>query len=89
MYYLPGHGRGVFPLLSMLTHGCVSNCRYINTGGHLSSVSCTAKSCYILCSGDGRTMECRATTAIPSGQQLLGHYVSPMDSTRKRREALQ
>ena len=41
------------------------------------------------CSGEGRTMECRATTAIPSGQQLLGHYVSPMDTTRKRREALQ
>ena len=34
-------------------------------------------------------MECRATTAISRGQQLLGHYVSPMDTTRKRREALQ
>ena len=27
---IEGVGRGVFPLLSKLSHGCVSNCRYDN-----------------------------------------------------------
>ena len=38
--------------------------------------------------GDGRVMECRATVAIREGEQILDHYVSPMDGTVKRREAL-
>ena len=33
-------------------------------------------------------MECRATVAIREGEQILDHYVSPMDGTVKRREAL-
>ena len=38
--------------------------------------------------GDGRVMECRATVTIREGEQIIDHYVSPMDSTARRREAL-
>ena len=55
--------------MSKLSHGCVSNCRYINVG-------------------DGTVMECRATVDIKQGDQILGHYVSPMENTHKRLEAL-
>ena len=34
-------------------------------------------------------MECRATTHILEGEQILDHYVSPLDNTHKRRQALQ
>ena len=64
-----GFGRGVFPLLAKLSHGCVSNCRYINVG-------------------DGTVMECRATVDIKKGDQILDHYVSPMENTQKRLKAL-
>ena len=60
-----GEGRGVFPLLGMLSHSCISNCKYINVD-------------------DGRRMECRATVPIKKGEQILGHYVSPMLNTQKR-----
>ena len=64
-----GVGRGVFPLLSKLSHACVSNCRYDNLG-------------------DGRVMECRATVDIRAGEQILDHYVSPIQGTLTRRKAL-
>ena len=38
--------------------------------------------------GDGRVMECRATVAIREGEQIIDHYVSPMEATARRREAL-
>ena len=62
-------GRGVFPLLAKLSHGCVSNCRYVNVG-------------------DGTLMECRATVSIKEGDEILDHYVSPLDNTQKRIESL-
>ena len=37
---------------------------------------------------DGTVMECRATVAIREGEQIIDHYVSLLDSTDKRREAL-
>ena len=60
-----GVGRGVFPLLAKLSHGCVSNCRYVNVGG-------------------GSVMECRATVSIQQGEEILDHYVSPLENTVKR-----
>ena len=55
-------GRGVFPLLAKLNHGCVSNARYINVE-------------------EGRVMECRATVTIRQGQEVMDHYVSPLEDT--------
>ena len=62
-------GRGVFPLLAKLNHGCVSNCRYINVE-------------------EGRVMECRATVVVRAGEEVRDHYVSPLQSTVRRREGL-
>ena len=62
-------GRGVFPLLAKLNHGCVSNARYINVE-------------------KGAVMECRATVTIRQGEEVKDHYVSPLEGTVRRREAL-
>ena len=62
-------GRGVFPLLAKLNHGCVSNARYVNVE-------------------EGTVMECRATVVIREGEEVRDHYVSPLDDTVRRREAL-
>ena len=49
--------------------------------------SCVSNCRYINLEG-GTVMECRATVAIKAGEEVVDHYVSPLEGTVRRREAL-
>merc|ERR1719189_2314447 len=72
----PTRGRGVFPVTALMSHGCVSNARYIMMVDNSEE-------------GNIRhSVEVRACTQISKGEEITDHYVTPLNGTMYRRSHL-